>query len=136
MSERLIDEKPHYTDPLAAAVMAMKHGIKLRVELACGTHIAMGDWLVMEKRERVFRRAFVHSESMTAFVPQVGDIVHYWVTTEPDYFSQSTAKRTKEHCKRVTKHVLFYVTHVSGLSRMRILTRKEKAFYMPEGAAA
>lgn len=144
MTNSLIDEKIenapgipaeniyYYSDPLKAAYMAMVFHFRLRIENNYGTFMSFTDWVVMQEREKHFRRAILHTGDFPLLEPRVGDIVKYWHTTEPDYFSQSTAKRTKEHIKRVTKHLVFYITKVRGVSNLKIIQRDEIAFFPPE----
>jgi len=75
---------------------------------------------------------FVHHDSLSALEPQVGDVVRYWVTHEPDYFSQSESKRTKEHTKKLTKATMFYIKHQSGLHKLMILQRNGIPFHWPK----
>lgn len=123
-----------YKCPLKAAYMAMVFHVRVRVEDNYGNTMSFTDWIVMEEREKHFRRAWVHSSDEPMFTPRIGDIVRYWQTTEPDYFSQSTALRTREHIKRLKKHMMFYIEKGKGVSRMKILQRDEIAFFAPEDA--
>lgn len=118
----------YYTDPLAMACMAKYFGMKFVDYNLSAPEIHVLPFVDAERKLRLS----IHTDSLPILEPQVGDVAQYWITTAPDYFSQSTAKKTKEHVKRITKHLMFYIKHQAGMSNFRIIQRYGKPFFWPE----
>lgn len=124
--------KLYYTDALKAAWMSREFGVLTYCINDDGNETDDDFYAYLEAAQEESAFPFyVHPDSLSIFEPMEGDVVSYWYESEPDYHC-STAKRTREHIKRLTKAKMFYVKHQSGISRMRIIQRNGKAFFMPE----
>lgn len=119
-----------YTDPLAAAWMVRHFGFRL------GNRETTIWYTENDIITRAFHPAidslplYVHLDCEHLLQPQVHDVVSYLFTSEPDYFS-STAKRTTQNYKSVTKGKLFSL-RARNITELRIIQRNGKPFFWPE----